>query len=337
MLSYREINSSEIHPHEVEFTEISHEIFKRHQWNNSDSIGFNLSSITNFSKFALESLAIKKYHAIETYYQIIIDSLRGLEDQFISSTTSSSLFRSSSIPLPGSKQRILEDHHIIKRPLVKFCKGKFLNTGDLKVIFKGENLSQICLCSLEMQQQQQQQQQTQNENVSAPKSQNLIKSFIIHEINDSEIHCVFIIPKNLKIDSSHVMISLSNYFSIIRCPCVLPFNIVWLIGKSGAGKTQLRLAFESFSNIQNQNQTQNQNQIVQDELKPKIHVVPEDHEDYERSCERNQVQYYEYNGFTDFTEKDVHKFVTNLHDHPPKLILLLINMADTVKLFLSLY
>ena len=58
--------------------------------------------------------------------------------------------------------------------------------------------------------------------------------------NGERMEVVFRFPDDYKLNSSSVTFRLTNWFQAAHTKLTIPFNTVWLVGKTGAGKTELR-------------------------------------------------------------------------------------------------
>ena len=70
--------------------------------------------------------------------------------------------------------------------------------------------------------------------------------------------------------------------------------------------------------------------LSEEKQRPRVHVVPELHQEEERAFEYDRIHLYEFNGFTDFSTGDSKAFLGAVAKHPPRIILLILNVADTV-------
>ena len=321
---------------EIQWDLISSEIFSKY---NTIPTPVSIDNILQLKQFVQDGINFKRYHAMENYARLIS----------IISSKYQSLIKMDHLTTI-QQRKIVFSEEIIPKVVIFRCLPNFLENRALKIVIEGENLFSILLSSLEI--------------IDSPQhnsDKRKIYSKEILQISKNQIEIYFYFPPDYIINSSKALISLTNYFTIFQTTTLLPFQTVWLVGKTGAGKSQLRKAFETLylpPSSQTPNPSPNpsdnpngkkskslfnfgksKSQILTDStvrndssLVPRVHVVPEEHKEYERSLEYNRIHFYEFNGFTEFNDTDLQTFLSSLQDNPPCLILLVVNIAETVRL-----
>lgn len=267
---------------------ISNDIFQQHEWKIKDSrldITSSIKTVKSITDKVQEAIQMKKYHSMDNYFTLLSDSFQLLQNINIPKNRLSNQISNTDLTVPSS---IID------------CEGKILHNNQLSVIVKGEHLKQFTVASLEL-----------NNDVNM-----VVHSYLSHPKENGDLEINFILPKDLKLNSSKALLKLSNYFYIVEHKCSFQFYTVWLVGSSGAGKSQLRKTLEAVdTNLINE---------------PSVHVVPDKHHEFERSHEQNQIHYYEFNGFTKYDALEERNFLKVLETQPPNIILILIKITETV-------
>ena len=311
-------------------------------------------------------------HRLSSYRRLFIDDLRlgeSLAKESICIVDPDEAFRwSSSLSLYGSL--LLPSPSLLLSPSLHRFESRFMSSDRLLITCFGSRLDCVLIASLSLPLLSQLQPSWSSSSSSSPSSSPsssassswsfstlmkrkereggegkvMAKSRIMRPFDGGKrLEVMFDlggVGKNI-FQQSMIQLNVGDVFHSSSVVGSLPFQTVWLIGKTGAGKTSLHLEFQRLSRLSSSSSSMDERKETKDgedkregekngEVKPRVHVTPTLHNDDERKFETSLISFYEYNGFSRFSPRDVDDFLSSLISSPPHLILFVINITETV-------